>query len=166
MNIKIIGLFLCISLSSFVNTSISDTVISSPAHSSPMIKVVINQKNDQELNVNFNIEKVFLASQKLTDKQLKTKILDFKKYMETHFKLYVNDQFKKMKLKSISDNRLRIAVNYKIKVPVEVDKLKLFSDCMAKMESHDRMPISINVKNIEKRFQLNNKRSEIEVVFQ
>ena len=136
-----------------------------PTHNSPIVSVFISEKPDQTLQVQIRAEKIFLKSKGLTDQQFKPLFLPLKKYFKDHLKIKINDNQQILYLKSISENKLRVHITYQIKNIKEVKELQLFSDCLAEMEEHDRMPIHVNIGVSNKKYRINKERTNIKIQF-
>jgi hypothetical protein len=152
-----------ICLSSFVINPINTKKI--PTHNSPIVSVSISEKPDQTLQVQIRAEKIFLKSKGLTDKQFKPLLIPLKNYFKEHLNIDINDNQQILRLKSISENKLRVNLTYQIKNIKEVKKMKVFSDCLTEMEEHDRMPIHVNIGIVNKKYRISNKRTSVKIQF-
>lgn len=136
-----------------------------PTHNSPMISVSIAEKQDQTLQVQVLVEKVFLKSKGLTNKQFKPLLVPLKNYFKDHLKVNINDNKQLLHLKSISENKLRMNLTYQIKNIKSVENMHVFSDCLTEMEHHDRIPIHIKIGTINKKYRISKEKTSIEIKF-
>ena len=154
-------------LSSFTihSTHNQSVTTKSPAHNIPVISVSITEKLPQFLSVNLQIEKVFLYANQLTDEKFKLAIPATKAYFANHLKIYLNGKEQPLQLKFISENKLRVDIQFQIQSKEELQSIKVFSDCMATMELHDRMPIRINIGETKRTFRIDKERTDIKINF-
>jgi len=134
-----------------------------PVHSSPVMEVRITEASSNQLLIFVQVEKTFLKGKGLMTNTSKVKIPILKKYFNEHLKIYTNGKFNPLKLKSISQNKNLVNIQFKINPKLPYQSLKVFSDCLMNMGHHDRMPVRINIKNIKKTYRINNENQSVQI---
>lgn len=162
---KLILVWICLSSFMFSSSVKQVNLKEIPNHNSPIVSVFISEKSHQTLQVKIQVDKLFLKSKGLVDNQFKPLSIPLKNYFKTHLKINLNDNQQILHLKSISENKLKVHITYQIKNITELKNMQVFSDCLAKMEAHDQMPIHINIGMINKKYRINNERTNIKIEF-
>ena len=162
---KLTLVWICLSSFMFSSSVKQINLKEIPNHNSPILSVFISEKPHQTLQVKIQVDKVFLKSKGLVDKQFKPLSIPLKKYFKAHLKINLNDNQQILHLKSISENKLRVHITYQIKNIAELKNMQVFSDCLAQMEEHDRMPIHVNIGVVNKKYSINNEKTSIKIKF-
>ena len=162
---KLLLAWICLSSFMFHPNEKTINIEEAPTHNSPIISIVISEKDNQVLQVKVQAEKIFLKSKGLTDNQFKPLLAPLKNYFNNHLKVDINNNKQVLYLKSISENKLRVSLTYQIKNIKEIKNIRVFSDCLVEMEEHDRMPIHVNIGVLNKKYRISTARTSVNIQF-